>query len=327
MVRRFRDGRDRRRSGSPIERDVLVVGSGAAGLAAALAAAVGGCRVTVLEKAALLGGTTALSGGTCWIPNNHPMESAGVEDSLEEALAYMRSLSFGLLDDPLIEAFVDHAPKVIPWIEKLPGLRFGTVHGYRDHHPERPGGKPSGGRSLDPGLYSFHQSGTHAELVAPPPRNVHLTLEDVPLGGGTRRLEPEVLSYRQEFDLRGFGQAPFREATPRSPPSSGCSRRPARRCPKPQTQRCPSSARRPAWTPWPPHCAGTSGTDSCARSPLVHRARGPPMATAVERRTTSSHRHRGPAGLGWRAGARGDFSGRTPGRRSCGSAVGRECPM
>ena len=49
--------------------------------------------------------------------------------------------------------------------------------------------------------------GTHAELVAPPPRNVHLTLEDVPLGGGTGRLDPEVLSYRQEFDLRGCGQA------------------------------------------------------------------------------------------------------------------------
>ena len=115
----------------PTERDVLVVGSGAAGLAAALAAAVGGCRVTVLEKAALLGGTTALSGGTCWIPNNHLMESAGVEDSREDALAYMRSLSFGLLDDNLIEAFVDHAPKVIPWIETQSDLASGPCTATR----------------------------------------------------------------------------------------------------------------------------------------------------------------------------------------------------
>ena len=66
--------------------DVVVVGSGAAGLAAALTAAVGGARVIVLEKAAVLGGTTAMSGAGVWIPANHHMRAAGIEDSPDEAL-------------------------------------------------------------------------------------------------------------------------------------------------------------------------------------------------------------------------------------------------
>nr|WP_208905967.1 FAD-binding protein [Streptomyces melanosporofaciens] len=142
-----------------------------AGLASALAAASSGSSVVVLEKGELIRGTSALSGGICWIPNNHHMADAGVEDSREDALAYMRSLSFGLLDDSVVEAFVDNAPSAIRWIEEQTDLTFGTVAGYPDYHPE------------------------------------HLTFEDVPLGGGTGRLAPQVLCEREKHDLRGCGQA------------------------------------------------------------------------------------------------------------------------
>ncbi|HYB54945.1 MAG TPA: FAD-binding protein, partial [Alphaproteobacteria bacterium] len=63
------------------EADVVVLGSGAAALSAALAAAVGGARVIVLEKAAVLGGTTAMSGAGTWVPANHHMLAAGMADS------------------------------------------------------------------------------------------------------------------------------------------------------------------------------------------------------------------------------------------------------
>ena len=66
--------------------DVAVVGSGGAGLAAALAASAGGSRVLVLEKSELLGGTTALSGGAVWVPCNHHLGAVGASDSREEAL-------------------------------------------------------------------------------------------------------------------------------------------------------------------------------------------------------------------------------------------------
>ena len=79
--------------------DVVVLGTGAAALTAAIRAADGGASVGLFEKADLVGGTTAWSGGMVWIPNNPHMAELGVEDSREEALTYLISLSHGLIDD------------------------------------------------------------------------------------------------------------------------------------------------------------------------------------------------------------------------------------
>ena len=87
--------------------DVGVLGSGAAGLTAAIAAAVEGARVAVFEKAELLGGTTALSGAGIWIPGNQVARRAGVEDSREQGLEYLLSLSNGMILPDLAEALVD----------------------------------------------------------------------------------------------------------------------------------------------------------------------------------------------------------------------------
>lgn len=76
---------------TPNAYDVIVLGSGCSRLSAALAAAKSGAKVIVLEKSELVGGTSAMSGAGTWIPANHHMLAAGLQDSAEDALTYMRS--------------------------------------------------------------------------------------------------------------------------------------------------------------------------------------------------------------------------------------------
>jgi 3-oxosteroid 1-dehydrogenase len=127
---------------------VVVVGSGAAGLAAALAAREGGADVTLLERSAVAGGTTALSGGVAWLPANHRAAEIGVDDTTGEARDYLRSLALGDVDEGLVDVFVDDAARVGRDLEDAGGLRWHALP-YPDYHAERPGGK-LGGRPLEP---------------------------------------------------------------------------------------------------------------------------------------------------------------------------------
>ncbi len=190
-----------------MDTDVVVLGTGAAGLVAALAAAEQGASVALFEKGDVVGGTTALSGGLCWVPVNPHMRAAGIADSREDALAYLDSLSLGMIDPALAAALVDSGPEVVAWLEANTPVRFEVVRGYPDYHPEHPGGKPGGGRSLDPGLYCFQDLGPWADRVARPARNPYLTLTETPLGGGDGTVAPEVLADRTARDIRGCGQA------------------------------------------------------------------------------------------------------------------------
>ncbi|MFA5882589.1 MAG: FAD-dependent oxidoreductase [Acidimicrobiia bacterium] len=98
--------------------DVVVVGTGGAALVAATLAHDGGAEVLVVEKDSMLGGTTAVSGGGIWLPGNHHMAEAGIEDSREGALAYIRRLTNGREPDPeLLEVFVDTAPEMLRYLE------------------------------------------------------------------------------------------------------------------------------------------------------------------------------------------------------------------
>jgi succinate dehydrogenase/fumarate reductase flavoprotein subunit len=140
------------------EVDVVVLGTGAAGMTAALAAHEGRATVALLEKSRFVGGTTAVSGGVVWVPNNHHLAEVGIADSRDEALAYVKRLTDGRSDDALVERFVDTAPAMVQWIESQTPLRFKPLARYPDYHPEFPGGKP-GGRSLDPGLFDANELG------------------------------------------------------------------------------------------------------------------------------------------------------------------------
>lgn len=126
------------------EPDVIVVGSGAAGLMAALRSSAHGLTVLVLEKSCFYGGTSATSGGAIWVPC-HGLD--GHDDNLESARAYLRHLTLGESDAARIEAFLDHAPAMIAYLRES-GIAFDMMQGYPDYYPEAPGA--SAGRALVP---------------------------------------------------------------------------------------------------------------------------------------------------------------------------------
>jgi 3-oxosteroid 1-dehydrogenase len=138
--------------------DVLVVGSGAGAMAAALRAHDLGLKVLVVEKSDRFGGTSAISGGGIWIPCNHRIAALGGEDTAEEAIAYIRAVTHGEIDDGRIEAYVEHGHRAIQYLEKNSRVRFEAQTAYADYYPEVPGGKP-GYRSMDPAPFDARELG------------------------------------------------------------------------------------------------------------------------------------------------------------------------
>ncbi|ARS26230.1 FAD-dependent oxidoreductase [Sphingomonas sp. KC8] len=129
------------------ETDVLVVGSGAGAMTAAIVAADHHADVLVIEKGELFGGTSATSGGVIWIPNSHLAKAAGQQDSREEAIQYISALA-GDVEPGRIEAFVDMAPAMLQYVEREADVLYNSIP-YTDYHAELPGGK-LGWRSHDP---------------------------------------------------------------------------------------------------------------------------------------------------------------------------------
>lgn len=160
--------------------DVVVIGSGAAGLSAALAAAVRGARVLVLEKSSLLGGTTAMSGGCIWVPGHHHMARLGVTDSPEAALSYIRAVSpegWHNTEEPLWAAYVDRAPQMLRFVEAHTPLRF-TPNREPDPYAEAPGGMTRG-RNVSPAPIRLGILGPWRDVVRSPAVNVWLSYEEI----------------------------------------------------------------------------------------------------------------------------------------------------
>jgi 3-oxosteroid 1-dehydrogenase len=189
--------------------DVVILGSGAAGLTAAITADEHGARVGVFEKADKLGGTSAWSGGMVWIPNNPHMREEGLEDSADEAMQYLESLSLDMIDPELARAFVDTGPELVSFLEAHTPVQFRICPGFPDYHPEHPGGKPGGGRSLECPLYPFDQLGPWAAKVTVGTQLTgELSMSETPLGRGAPDGVPESeLERRRVHDERGAGLA------------------------------------------------------------------------------------------------------------------------
>jgi succinate dehydrogenase/fumarate reductase flavoprotein subunit len=190
--------------------DVVILGTGAAGLTAAVVAHEGGARVGVFEKADLIGGTTAWSGGQVWIPNNPHMPEVGIEDSREHAITYIMSLSHGLIDQKLAETFVDTGPDMVRFLESRTPVQFYSVAGMPDYHPEFPGGSIKGGRTIECPIFPYDELGAWEKRVTPSPYYVsgNITMSETPLGSALPKIpSEEELKRRAIRNERGCGQA------------------------------------------------------------------------------------------------------------------------
>ena len=130
------------------EFDVIVVGSGAGAMLAAIRASDEGFKPLVIEKADLVGGTSALSGGGIWIPDNHDMPKVGLRDNLEMAYRYVKACAKGLASDDRVLAYVETARHMAKYLASI-GVAYRSMPHYADYYPHMEGALP-GGRTMDP---------------------------------------------------------------------------------------------------------------------------------------------------------------------------------
>lgn len=125
--------------------DVLVVGSGGGGMTAALTAQAAGLDALVVEKSSFFGGSTALSGGGIWVPGAPAQRREGYAPEPEGVVEYLRQITDGLVSEARIRQYVESAPKMLGFLERLSGwCEFVWKPGYADYYPELPGGSELG---------------------------------------------------------------------------------------------------------------------------------------------------------------------------------------
>jgi 3-oxosteroid 1-dehydrogenase len=149
------------------EYDVVVVGSGAAGMVAALAAAHQGLSTVVVEKAPHYGGSTARSGGGVWIPNNVILKRDGVEDTPAAAAKYLHTIVGDVVPADRIDTYLERGPEMLSFVLKNSPLKMCWVPNYSDYYPEAPGGRP-GGRSIEPKPFDAKKLGADMAGLEPP---------------------------------------------------------------------------------------------------------------------------------------------------------------
>ena len=150
-----------------ITTDFLVVGSGAGAMTAAVTANEFGAESIVIEKTDRYGGTSSLSGGVIWIPNNRSMAKKGIVDSEQDGLDYLRQVTGGVVADDKLQAYLRYGTEMVDFLARVADMPFEAAVRYADYYPDLPGGKV-GGRSMDPPTYSRRKLGAQADSQRPP---------------------------------------------------------------------------------------------------------------------------------------------------------------
>lgn len=155
---------------SKTECDVIVVGSGAAGLSCAITATKRGLDVVVIEKESVFGGTTALSGGVLWIPLGPHGRQQNPADTREAVRRYMMEETGAFYDKAAVEAFMDNAPKMVQFFERETAMQFVPTL-YPDYHPDVPGGVDVG-RSILVKPFDIRELGADMARLKPPLKTI-----------------------------------------------------------------------------------------------------------------------------------------------------------
>ncbi|WP_353643355.1 FAD-dependent oxidoreductase [Mesorhizobium sp. WSM2239] len=146
--------------------DVLIVGSGAAGLSTAITAAFHGLKVVVAEKEPVIGGTSAWSGGWLWIPRNPLARRAGIGEDAAEPRRYLASELKNRAADPRIDTFLENGPEMVAFFEKNTAVEFISGNTIPDFHATP--GHALGGRSVSAAPYDGRKLGPWINKLRPP---------------------------------------------------------------------------------------------------------------------------------------------------------------
>jgi succinate dehydrogenase/fumarate reductase flavoprotein subunit len=175
--------------------DVLVVGTGASGMAAAITARSKGLNVLVVEKEPIYGGTTARSGGWLWIPGTRLATEQGIKEPAGAAKEYLRHETTTHFDEKRVDAFLENGPRAIDFFTRNTCVQFDMPAVFPDYHAEAPGGQP-GGRSMVARPFDGRQLGPRIQQLAPP--LPELTVFGMMLGSG-----PEIKHFMRAFKSVG----------------------------------------------------------------------------------------------------------------------------
>jgi len=140
------------------EVDVLVVGTGAGAMTAAVRAHDLGASTLLIEKSDRYGGASAMGSCLLWIPNNHLMAAVGISDSPEEAWEYLKGTTGGAVSEDRLRAYIETAPEALKYLEDDTHAEFDVQPAYPDYYPRVSGSKP-GGRSIEPAHFDARRLG------------------------------------------------------------------------------------------------------------------------------------------------------------------------